>query len=1000
MKKSLSVTLGAAFLVTVLLISSCASPSLQKADEAKKNLQYKYAADLYTYLAPKIKDKKEQQRAREEAGYCYRMANEFDKAIKSYEKVVKKDPKNTEALYQLGVLNLKVAGDDNKTALKESREWLTKYLNEVPNDERALKKIAAIDSTEVWKKEAPNSRFKVTNFKIVNTKQMEYSPMIASKKDDVLYFSTDREGGASKKRIWATTGNSFSDLWFVKAKKGKRNAPMTWEKPVWADGTINTRFNDGSCVFDRKYATIYYTQCNGADGKSNACKIYTAKLVDGKWSEEQMLGFCANDTFDYGHPAISEDGKTLYFSSNRPDGEGGYDIWCVTYNQRAKSWGTPFNLGNVINTESDEMFPAYNIHDQMLYFSSNGHIGMGAMDIFRVEGAGTEWTEPENLRAPLNSSGDDFGMTWDNTKPEHGFFTSNRSGGKGNFDIYEFNISPLVIEIEGYVYECAPGTAAGNLSKPLKNSVVTLTNDKDSVKIVVKTDDKGYYGKIKLKEKTNYEISCDNRELYYFDAMPVQRTTKGIKVSTVLKQDFCLKSQIIVQTVPIYYDLDKANIRPDAAKVLDDSILPLLVKYPKLRMELGSHTDCRSSFDYNKDLSQRRADSAVAYLVRKGINKNRLVAFGYGESSPVNDCKCEGAVKSNCSEAEHQKNRRTTIKTLDVNFDPNMKVNESSDPNNKNSAPILVKVEKKDPNFLLQMAGNGVEAGMKSILTAGKDHFIGLNELKNLVAKGTIKPEQLVGITIADIQAGRLKPNATVKLNSLRFGAKDVKTFTAMDVVLKINNSPAPYTIGKDGLTDFGGSLNPEEEELKFTNINKAALDGGPIKANGTDNTTGGTGGASSTTPGTTTAPVKPDTLDLSSAKSIKLMEQGGAKMIPTMVNEKENVNWKYDEASRKIEITEDMAVQLLESGAIKKADFEDGDKIVTKSGKKLPSKSFIIAKLEIGDVVLENVKVTINPNIEEPVMGGQSTVLKKLKAVVKGVYLYLFPKEKKAPKE
>ena len=440
-------------LAFTVLFTGCTGSSLSKADEAKSRMQYKIAGDLYTILGPKVKGpnaKEDQARAREEAAYCYRMANEYEKAIKAYEKVVKKDPKNTEALYQLGLLNMKVAGGKNADAKREARDYFKKYLEEVPNDERAIAKIAALDSAENWEKEAPNSRFKVSNLKVVNTKGMEYSPMIAGKKDDVLYFSTDREGGVAKKKIYGLTGNSYSDMWFIKAKKGsKRNAAKTWEKPEIALGTINTKYNDGSCVFDRKYSTVYYTQCNGSDGKSTSCKLFQAKLSGTEWAEEQMLGFCVDDSFDYGHPALSEDGKTMYFSSNRDGGEGGYDIWCVTYNQRAKSWGVPFNLGPTINTDKDEMFPYVSVHNGALYFSSNGHLGMGGLDVFTVEGSGTEWTIPENLRAPLNSGGDDFGMTFDNTSPTHGFFTSNRNGGKGNFDIWEFNISPLVIEIEG-----------------------------------------------------------------------------------------------------------------------------------------------------------------------------------------------------------------------------------------------------------------------------------------------------------------------------------------------------------------------------------------------------------------------------------------------------------------------------------------------------------------------------------------------------------------------
>ncbi len=776
--------------IAVLLLSSCGGGgNLAKADAAKNKYQYKYAGDLYSQMAPKIKNKEEAQRARMEAGNCYRMANEYEKAIKAYDKALKKDKKNTEALYQIGFLKMKTA-DGNENALREAREYFKQYLEEVPNDARVLKKVAAIDSFENWKRDAPKSRFKVANVKALNTKASDYCPMIASKKDDKIYFTSDREGGIAKKKIDGWGGFGFHDMWYADAKKVKKSAknpnpPIEFNKPVLALGTINTKFNDGTCCFDRKFSTIYYTQCNGTDGKSKTCKLFQAKLNGTEWVEEQMLEFCINDSFNYGHPSLSEDGKKLYFASDREDGFGGYDIWVVTYNQRAKGWGEPINLGETINTDQNEMYPYWNSHDANLYFSSTGHLGMGGMDIFRCEGSGTEWTEPENLRAPLNSGGDDFGITYDINNPVHGFFTSNREGGKGADDIYEFRVEPLVLELEGNVYECVPNTSPAqyNNSKPLANSTITITNNIDSTKMVVKTDANGYY-RVTLKEKTNYEILCQNLELYYFDAEIRQKTTKGIKISTVLRQDFCLLSQIVIRVVPIFYDLDKANIRPDAALVLDTDILPLMKKYPKLRLELGSHTDCRSSYAYNEDLSQRRADSAVAYLVRAGIDARRLVAKGYGESSLVNDCQCEGGVKVPCTEDQHQENRRTTIKTLDVNFDPKIKEVEDPNKNNKNVKPIIVKMRNDNNKWLVQTAGNNIESNGPALLIPGADMSISLMELKNIIAKGatTIKPTDLVGITLADIAAGRLKPNATVKLSLFRVGAKDAGK-TLNDVV-------------------------------------------------------------------------------------------------------------------------------------------------------------------------------------------------------------------------
>lgn len=981
MKKN-TLLLSLTIAVLTIILSGCGGgATLTKADAEKKKMNWKMAGDIYTQAAPNIKDKDESQRARIEAGYCYRMANEFDKSIKSYEKVLRKDPKNTEVLYQLGNLNMKIAGGNcNPDALREARQWYVKYLEEVPNDEKVMKKVAGIDSAESWMKDAPNSRYKVSNFKIANTKGMDYSPMIASKKDDLLYISSDREGGAAKKKVYGATGNSYSDLWSLKATKGRRGAAKTWGRPENVLGTVNTKFNDGSCVFDRKYSTIYYTQCNGSDGKSFPCKIYSAQMTGTEWGSEQMLDFCVNDSFDYGQPAISDDGKTLFFSSNREGGEGGYDIWCVTYNQRAKSWGDPFNLGNTINTASDEMFPYINNTDKQLYFSSNGHLGMGGLDVFRSEGTGTEWTTPENLRAPLNSGGDDFGITFDNLNPDHGFFTSNRCGGKGNFDIYEFDVAPCVIDIEGYVYECIlplTNPPKFNNAKPLANSIITITNDKDTSKVIIKTDEKGYYGRIKLLEKTTYEINCSNRELYYFDIdIPVQRTTKGVKCGTTLKQDFCLKSQIIEEVVPIYYDLDKANIRPDAAKVLDDRILPLLVKYPKLRLELGSHTDCRSSYDYNIDLSQRRADSAVAYLVRKGIDARRLVAKGYGESQLVNDCRCEGAVKVDCPESKHQENRRTTIKTLDINFDPKVAAVLSNDKNNENSKPIIIKLRKTDGNLLVNAAGNNIEAGGQAIVAPGKDLVISMIEVKNLIAKGVIKQSDITGATIADLTAGRLKPNVTIKLNSLRVGPKD-RGYSIINPVLKVAGMNNPYTLGIDAIKENNGTVNTDEEEITFKNINTEALKGGPVDSKITNNTPGGGN--------TPVAPVA-DTLALDDYKAILLTSKGE---VPTMINDKENINWVYKQEGRKVEIPEEMAKDLWDKKVITKKEFEDGETIKLADGTKLPSNTFV-ATIQIGDVIIENVKIIISNKVTEPTMGGISTSLRKLNALVKNGSLYL----------
>jgi hypothetical protein len=295
---------------------------------------------------------------------------------------------------------------------------------------------------------------------------------------------------------------------------------------------------------------------------------------------------------------------------------------------------------------------------------------------------------------------------------------------------------------------------------------------------------------------------------------------------------------------------------------------------------------------------------------------------------------------------------------------------------------------------LVATAANGIESSGPSLVSPGKDISISLTELKALIAKGLVKPEHLVGTTIAEIMSGKLKPNTTVKLSTLRFGPKD-RSNTFTDIVVKIMAGNNPFVFGVDALIALNGSLNTEESEMTFKNINTEALKGGPIESNATK----GAGTTATTAAGASTAAV--DTgVSLLDYKRVALISENNNMYVPTMVNDKENVNWKFDVKSRKILISEDMVIQLLESGAITKKDFDtEGETIRLKNGTKLPSNVLIIASLQIGDVVLENVKVTVDSTIEEPVMGGMSTTLKKIAALVKGKFLFMKPKEKKGAK-
>ncbi|MBS3912890.1 MAG: OmpA family protein [Bacteroidetes bacterium] len=708
----------------LILITACSKATFKEAKHRYDQGYYGQAADLFEQVSKKSKSKEEKQQALLFAAESYRLNNDYEKAKRLYEKVLARDPKNSRAL----LMHANMLKKQEK--YREAMDAYDKYLEEVPGDTMAQNKRTGCELALRWTPDS--SRFVVTNFREANTKLNDWAPMIASKKDNLLYFASDREDGKSKK-VYPGTMNYWSDIWYI--EKTGRKGKEKWGNPVFLE-KASTKYNEGGLTFDSRYSGMYLTQCGGQDGKLEKCAIYEMKKVGTEWEMGEPLEFCKEDTgHSYGHPALSPDGTKMYFSSDRSDGYGGFDIWMVSYSKRSRSWGSPVNLGPTINTKNNEYFPYYNKHDDNLYFASDGWPGIGGLDMFKIKPTedAQVWTEMENLREPLNSGGDDFGITFLENDANSGFFTSNRGDRRNNDDIYSFHINPIVITIRGIITDCAT-------HKILPGATIILSNDKDTSHIVLKADAMGAY-RTTLAEGTNYEIVSKFPEQYYFDAQPVNRTTKGIKFSTELVQDFCLENPLDKLVVlPIFYDLDKAYIRPDAARTLDTFAQTILIKYPRLLVELGSHTDCRASVAHNEDLSRRRADSAVNYLVTKWkIDAKRITAKGYAESQLINDCKCEGsdiegftryydyvdssgkrqklqkaiAIKDEtgnvirsyyedytpgeiqvingkrvvpCDEYQHQQNRRTTIRFgLEGIGSSRIKVDQGADRNNTNT---------------------------------------------------------------------------------------------------------------------------------------------------------------------------------------------------------------------------------------------------------------------------------------------------------------------------
>lgn len=656
MNKTHSFATSLILVSVMVLLYSCdtSKGTMEDARKAFNKKEYYTAGETYKAVYSKTKNKDEKNEACYQTAECYRLSNDSKNAENWYRKSVKGDPNNTEAQLRLGISLM------SNQKYSEAIVEFNSYKKKNPSDEKVDKYIKGCELALKWKNE--KTRYVVENVKGLNTKWSDFAATFFKKNE--IYFTSDREKGTSNK-TFGWTGNSFTDIYKVIYKADKKNPNnIKYEIPVLLDKDIvNTPFNDGTVAFDPKGATMYYTQCNGRKGDGKNCRIWQAAAAGTEWANPEVLPF-SSDSFTSGHPTLSKDGLVMYFSSDMPGGYGGKDIWYVTYTKRSKTWGDPINAGPVINTEDDEMYP-FLAEDGTLYFSSNGHVGIGGIDIYYSKGENADWSEPVNMKSPINSGGDDFAMVLSKDK-ESGYFSSNREGGKGQDDIYHFYMTPLVFTLSGVVRD-------SKTKEILPNTVITITNSTDTGKLVIKTDATGGY-KITLKPKTDYELFSAHED--YYDSKVESQTTRNLEYSTDLIQDFVLDPfdfTTIFTLEGIYYDLDKADIRQDAALILDSMVI-LLNKYPKIRIELGSHTDCRADSAYNQDLSQRRADSAIAYISRKGIDMERMIAKGYGETKLVNDCACEGTfVKRKCTEEEHQMNRRTTFQLLDNKYIPKNK---------------------------------------------------------------------------------------------------------------------------------------------------------------------------------------------------------------------------------------------------------------------------------------------------------------------------------------
>ncbi|ESU25282.1 outer membrane lipoprotein omp16 precursor [Flavobacterium limnosediminis JC2902] len=619
-----------------------------KGDKKYNNYAYIDAIEVYEKVAEKGH---KSVNLFEKLGNAYYFNGEYDKAEKWYTQLfAMPEAADVPAEYYFRYAqSLKAVGNYDK-----ADEYLMKFYQKTNNPSGA-ELVNNKDYLAELRKDS--DRYKVENAGDINTEYSDYGSMF--KGSDVIFTSARKNKDVfQKKHNW--TGQYFTKLYTAKmAEDGKLSETQEFSKD------LDSKFHEATPVFTKDGNTVYFTRNNFFDGKKGKSedkvtklKVFKATLKDGKWQDIKELPF-NNDNYSVAHPALSPDEKTLYFSSDMPGTLGASDIFKVAINSDG-TFGTPENLGSSINSPLRETFP-FITEKNVLYFSSDDHLGIGGLDVFesKMNKDGT-FTSIKNVGAPVNSPKDDFGYIV-NTKTNIGYFTSNRDGGAGSDDIYKFK--------ENVCAQIIKGTVSDILSLlRLPSAKVSLFN---SDMELIKSTEANANGEFSFEEN----IDCDKK--YYVRAEYQDYETKEIPVMIPMtsgesRADIALEKKV-VPIVPgidlakvldisiIYFDLDKWNIRPDAAVDLE-KIIAVMQKYPTMKVDIRSHTDSRAPHKYNERLSDRRAKSTLEYMVKNGIDRSRLSAKGYGESQLINGC--SDGVK--CSEEDHQKNRRSEFIVLSM----------------------------------------------------------------------------------------------------------------------------------------------------------------------------------------------------------------------------------------------------------------------------------------------------------------------------------------------
>jgi outer membrane protein OmpA-like peptidoglycan-associated protein/tetratricopeptide (TPR) repeat protein len=694
MKITAKIVLILSLLMTSVSYGQVTRNYAKEADNLWVSGMYEEAADAYKKASEKMSVKNDKARLKKAkfaflSGECYRLIHNFPAAEQQYEKAILLKYQETEpkTYYYLG--EMQMAQCKHKKALGNYKKY-----NELnPGDPLTAVRIESCKKYDEF--QTNKTRHEMTEMSKLNTTSYDYGAVVNSRGTE-MYFTSSREASTGENTD-LITGEEFTDI-FVTTIDRKNN----FSEPVPLDANINTIDNEGAMCFDSRGKTMWFTRCVNQEKMNLGCDIYMVEKKSKGFGEPVKLNLKDHDSTHVGHPAVTKDGKTLIFASNMAGGEGGVDLWMSTFDRRADSWSLPVNLGPEVNTPGNEVFPTIS-EDGSLYYSSNGMVGLGGLDLFKATQIGEEikWEKPTNLGAPLNTCADDYHIifTKDDAQGQQGFMSSNRAGSKGprenpSQDIYSFLLPPVLVDVMVTIVDQETGDPVPNMEvrvvgsdgsnyivKSDADGMVTMTEKEDGSRYVMP----GYSFSIDVPSVEGEWLGNKDK----FSTETVKQNTRIIREISVLN----IKKPIRLPEVR--YDLGKWDLQviPDSVNSKDslNYLYQIMVDNPNLVVELMAHTDSRGSASANRTLSQKRAQSCVDYLVNeKGLPAERFVPKGYGEDTPntyyeinpetgdttttqkLTETYINTYKKSDKDRFEmlHQKNRRTECRIISFDYVP------------------------------------------------------------------------------------------------------------------------------------------------------------------------------------------------------------------------------------------------------------------------------------------------------------------------------------------